>query len=77
MHRQLGTDMQVKGIPNGKHQQDLQGPHSCVFALPRPGILLLFPVPQPREPVTWTESVSALHFSAVQWILQGVSCRSC
>lgn len=30
MHKQLGIDMQVKGIPTGKHQRSPQGPHTAV-----------------------------------------------
>lgn len=45
-------------------ERSARPPHSCVPALPRPGIPQPFPVPRPQEPVTRTQSVSALYFPA-------------
>lgn len=65
MHRQLGTDMQVKGIPTGKHQSHLKPPppQLCARPPPRGPNPAPLPVPQAREPITRVQGISALHFS--------------
>lgn len=63
MHKPMGTDMQVKGIPNGKHQRDLQGPPQLCVCPPNAWNPVAISCTRPGKPVTQTKSVSALHFS--------------
>lgn len=54
---------QVKGIPNGKHQRDLQGPPQLCVCPPNAWNPVAISCTRPGKPVTQTKSVSALHFS--------------
>lgn len=77
----MGTDMQVEGIPSGKHQRDMQGPLQLCVCPPKawnPAAIsctLAWKASYTDQEYICLILLSGLCFS--QWILQGVSCRSC
>lgn len=81
MHKLMGTDTQVEGIPSGKHQRDLQGPPQLCVCPPNawnPAAIsctLAWKASYKDQECICLALLGGLCFS--QWILQGVSCRSC